>query len=158
MLSANPGELPVVPGVDLKRYQGRWFEIARLPNSFQRKCESDVTATYTLQPGGRIKVVNTCKKNDGDIIKSVASARLQEKDGSSAKLKVTFFWPFSGDYWIVDLDPGYQWAVVATPNRKYLWILSRIPNMSTSVYDKLLERVKELGFNAGALERSRQES
>jgi apolipoprotein D and lipocalin family protein len=134
--------------VDLTRYQGRWFEIARLPLIWENKCISDVTATYTPQPDGKIGVLNTCRKSDGKITHSKGTAKLASKnDISNAKLKVTFFWPFSGAYWILDLDPSYRWALVGNPSRKNLWILSRTPTLDHETIDMLLAKGAYLGFN-----------
>src|SRR6476659_10065823 len=93
--------LDAAPSVDLNRYAGRWHEIARFPNRFQRDCASDTTATYTLRPDGKITVLNQCRKADGSTIKVTGTAKLADAKGPSSKLKVTFFWPFYGDYWII---------------------------------------------------------
>jgi apolipoprotein D and lipocalin family protein len=111
----------VVPAVDLKRYAGRWHEIARLPNRFQRDCAGDVTATYTLRPDGKIAVLNECRAADGRTKSARGTARVASKQGPNTKLKVSFFWPFSGDYWIIGLDPDYRWALVGGSGRDYLW-------------------------------------
>jgi apolipoprotein D and lipocalin family protein len=133
--------------VDLNRYQGKWYEIARLPLSWENKCASNVTANYTPRPDGRLDVLNSCVKADGKVTQSKGSAKNVSKDGSNAKLKVTFFWPFSGDYWILDLDRDYQWALVGNPSRKNLWILSRTPTLDHEVIDSLLSRAKASGFD-----------
>lgn len=156
LLRASDPELPVVPNLDLKRYQGKWFEIARLPNSFQKKCESNVIANYTLEPDEKVGVVNTCVKADGETTKATATARIKDKNGSPAKLKVTFFWFVSGDYWVIGLDPDYRWAMVGTPNRKYLWILSRTPALAAATYHDLLGCAKELGFDTSKVQRTSQ--
>ncbi len=158
LLSARTTDLSVVPDVDLKRYQGRWFEIARLPNRFQKKCAGDVTATYTLRGNQKIRVLNTCRESNGRISKASGTARLRDGNGPAAKLKVTFFGSFSGDYWIIDLDHDYGWAVVGTPNRKYLWILSRTPDLPRATYDRLLARAKFLGFDTRNVQRTAQQS
>lgn len=119
--------LEVVPRVDLNRYAGRWFEIARLPNRFQRHCDANTSALYTLREDGKITVLNECETADGKIQSAKGSAHVANDQGPNSKLKVTFFWPFYGDYWIIDLDPEYRWAVVSEPGRKYLWILTRSP-------------------------------
>lgn len=138
--------VPTVAHVDLKRYQGQWFEVARLPLRWEAKCASDVTATYTLRPNGTVDVLNQCRRADGSMTQSHGTAKLAAKDGSNSKLKVTFFRPFYGDYWILDLDPDYRWALVGTPNRKNLWVLSRTPTLERATMDRLLQRAKELGF------------
>ena len=156
MFFAKNAGLPVVPKVDLTRYAGKWYEIARLPNRFQKKCAGDVTAVYTPQPDGKIKVVNTCKKSDGSLTTTEGTARKASADGPDAKLKVTFFWPFSGDYWIIGLSPDYRWAIVGAPNREYLWFLSRTPSLDAATYKKLSEQARNLGFNTGGLQKTPQ--
>ena len=141
----------VVPAVDLTRYVGKWYEIARLPAWFQRDCTGDTTATYTLRPEGRITVVNECRKADGRMKSAKGVAKLASKTGLNSKLKVTFFWPFYGDYWILDLDPEYRWAVVGEPRRKYLWILSRQPELDQAVYEQIVERAAKQGYDVSRL-------
>jgi apolipoprotein D and lipocalin family protein len=150
--------LEVVPSVDLARYAGRWYEIARLPNRFQRDCADNTTATYTLRPDGKITVLNECRKADGRQKSAKGTARLADAKGPNTKLKVTFFWPFSGNYWIIDLDPEYRWAVVGEPDRGYLWILSREPQLDTELYQQIVQRAKQQGFDTGKLLRTRQAS
>ena len=147
--------LPVVPAVDLNRYVGQWYEIARLPFRFEKSCASDVTARYTLRPDRKIDVLNACKQADGKVKESKGTAKLADNKGPNSKLKVTFFWPFAGDYWILDLDPQYQWSLVGTPDRKYLWILSRSANLEAGIYDQLREKAKSLGFNTAQLIRTK---
>jgi apolipoprotein D and lipocalin family protein len=131
-----------VPHVELKKYLGKWYEIAHLPARFQEGC-SDTTATYTLSEDGSISVLNECRRN-GKVKQVKGKAKVVDKN-SGAKLKVTFFWPFYGDYWIINLGDNYDYAVVGTPNRKYLWILSRTPQMD----DKLFSRLKDFGKSKG---------
>jgi apolipoprotein D and lipocalin family protein len=126
-------ELEVVQSVDLTRYAGRWYEIARLPNSFQKKCADSVTANYTMREDGKIKVINRCRKASGEYATAQGEAKIVDKK-TNAKLKVTFFWPFYGDYWILDLRPNDEYAAVGEPHRKYLWILSRSPRMDEALY------------------------
>ena len=137
-----------VPHVDLEKYLGKWFEIAHLPARFQEGCD-DTTATYTLSDDGSISVLNECIKN-GKAKQAKGKAKVVDKT-SGAKLKVTFFWPFYGDYWIIDLGKDYDYAVVGTPNRKYLWILSRTPQMDDKLYSQLIEFVKLKNFNINNL-------
>jgi apolipoprotein D and lipocalin family protein len=146
--------LEVVPEVDLKRYAGRWFEIARLPNRFEEDCASDVTADYTLRGDGEINVVNQCRERDGRLKKAEGRARRASGDGPNARLKVRFapsflrFLPFVwGDYWIIDLAPDYSHAVVGDPSRDYLWVLSRTPQMSEEAYRAALSRAESQGFD-----------
>ena len=107
LAAAVTAELTVVPSVDLKSYVGKWYEIARLPNRFQKSCASDVSATYSLRPDGKITVSNQCVTAKGEIKSATGIARLAGKSQPNTKLKVTFFWPFSGNYWIIDLDSEY---------------------------------------------------
>ncbi len=149
--------LETVDHVDLTRYLGKWFEIARLPLSWENKCISDVTATYTPQPNGKIGVLNRCIKSNGKITQSRGTAKIASKrDRSHSKLKVTFFWPFSGDYWILDLDPDYRWALVGNPSRKNLWILSRTPNLDRATIDTLLAKGTFLGFDTSKIIMTKQ--
>ena len=147
--------LQTVPHVDLTRYVGRWYEIARYPTRFEKDCASDVTATYTQLSGGKIEVLNECRKAGGQVKRSKGTARVVDKR-TNAKLKVTFFWPFSGNYWIIDLAPDYSYAVVGEPDRKYLWILSRSSQLTESVYGQILTRVRELGYDPSLLMKTTQ--
>jgi apolipoprotein D and lipocalin family protein len=140
--------LEVVPHVELKKYLGKWYEIARLPARFQEGC-TDTTATYTLSEDGSISVLNECRRN-GKVKQAKGKAKIIDKN-SGAKLKVTFFWPFYGDYWIINLGKDYDYAVVGTPNRKYLWILSRTLQMDDKLFSQLIESVKSKGFNVNNL-------
>ena len=140
--------LEVVAHVDLKRYLGKWYEIAHLPFRFEEGC-SDITATYSLSDDGSISVLNECKRS-GKVKRAKGKAKVVDKN-TGAKLKVTFFWPFYGDYWIINLGDDYDYAVVGTPNRKYLWILSRTPQMDDKLFSQLIELVKSKGFDVGSL-------
>jgi apolipoprotein D and lipocalin family protein len=140
--------LEVVPHVELKKYLGKWYEIARLPARFQEGC-TDTTATYTLSEDGNISVLNECRRND-KVKQAKGKGKVVDKN-SGAKLKVTFFWPFYGDYWIINLGKDYEYAVVGTPNRKYLWILSRTPQMDDTLFSQLIESVKSKGFDVNNL-------
>jgi apolipoprotein D and lipocalin family protein len=142
--------LKAVPYVDLNRYTGRWYEIARYSNRFQRQCVGNVTATYSLLPNGKIEVVNECRKADGKLVVARGKAKVAEKT-STAKLRVTFFWPFSGDYWVIVLDPEYRWAVVGEPDRKYLWILSRTPQLPAADYDQAISAIRAKGYDPSKL-------
>lgn len=145
-----------VAGVDFTRYAGKWYEIARFPNRFQRSCDRDVSATYTVRPDGKISVVNQCRTAGGSAKRATGSAQPASAKGPNSKLKVTFFWPFSGDYWILDLDPDYRWAIVGDPDRKYLWFLSRTPSISEELYRDLAARAARQGFNVARLVRTKQ--
>ncbi len=148
-------ELEVVSSVDLSRYVGRWYEIARLPNRFERKCADSVTATYALRPDGKIEVVNRCRKSSGEYTTAKGKAKIVDKK-TKAKLKVTFFWPFYGDYWILDLGSNYEYAVVGDPSREYLWILSRTPRIEEALYQQLLGKMAARGFKTERMIRTSQ--
>lgn len=148
--------LPVAENVDLSRYQGKWFEIARLPLRFENVCASDVIAQYSLRKDGNVTVVNRCKETTGHVKTAKGVAKLRNPKGPKSQLKVSFFWPFYGDYWILDLDPQYRWALVGTPNRRYLWILSREPELAGETYTRLLEKAGTLGFDTSRLIRTKQ--
>lgn len=135
--------LRTVPFVDLSRYLGRWYEIARLPASFEKGC-TDVTAEYSRAADGTINVRNACLKN-GRLKTAIGKATVADAQ-TNAKLKVSFFWPFRGDYWVLELDPGYQWALVGEPAREYLWILSRTPRLAQEVLERLIIRASAEGF------------
>lgn len=147
---SKPPELQTVAHVDLTRYVGRWYEIGRYANRFERDCDRDVTATYTRFENGELEVVNSCIQADGKPKVSKGKARIVDEQ-TNAKLKVTFFWPFYGDYWIVDLDPQYRWVVIGEPRRKYLWVLSRHPHMDAALYDQITSRLAGKGYDASKL-------
>ncbi len=136
-----------VKEVDINKYAGLWYEIANYPNSFQKNCYA-TTATYTMHPKGYVTVENRCKKNsltgEDGYIKGKA---FPTKNSNNSKLKVQFFWPFRAHYWIIDLDPNYEWAVVSEPKMKYLWILARKPQMDSDLYKNILENLKVKGFD-----------
>jgi apolipoprotein D and lipocalin family protein len=155
--------LPTQDGVDLARYSGRWYEIARLPNRFQESCARDVVATYTLRPDGRVDVLNECQRKDGEIKTARGVARRADEKGPASRLKVRFAPAFLsflsavwGDYWIVELDRDYRHVIVGEPSRKYLWILSRTPRMDSGVYDSLVARARTLGFDTERILRTEQ--
>ncbi len=155
-LGAENKPLEVVPYVDLDRYVGIWYEIATIPQRFQKDCVA-VTATYTLRDDRTIAVVNRCLKKtlDGKVKLAKGKAWVVDKK-TNAKLKVQFFWPFKGDYWIIELDADYQYAVVGHPNRNYLWILSRSPQMEESLYQDLLRRIAQKGYEVSRLKKTLQ--
>ena len=154
-LDDRKDDLEVVQSVDLSRYVGRWYEIARLPNSFQRKCADTVSANYTMHADGKIEVINRCRKASGEYATAKGEAKIVDKK-TNAKLKVTFFWPFYGDYWILDLGPNYEYAVIGEPDRKYLWILSRSPRMDEALLQQLLQKMAAKGFNTEMMIRTSQ--
>jgi apolipoprotein D and lipocalin family protein len=141
-------ELPpvrTVPYVDLQRYMGKWYEIAAYPQSFQKDCVKS-QAEYSLRDDGKVNVVNSCRKKDGSTKVANGTAKVVDK-ASNAKLKVTFFWPFAGDYWIIDLGQDYEYVVVGAPNRDYLWILSRRPQMREATYQRILRGIESQKFS-----------
>ncbi len=152
----NLPELKTVEQVELKRYLGQWFEIASFPKRFQRGCTA-TTANYSLREDGDIAVLNSCKLGtlDGKLKEATGKAWVVDKV-SNAKLLVRFFWPFSGDYWIVDLAKDYSYAVVGSPDRDYLWILSRTPTLDTALYNQILARITAQGFDVSRLHRTWQ--
>lgn len=150
--SVNKSPLSTVPSVDLKRYSGMWYEIARYPNKFQKDCAGNVTATYSLKNDGNVEVLNKCLKKNGKMENAKGEAKVADKT-TNAKLKVRFAPAFTsfiskvwGDYWIIDLAPDYSYAVVGDPKREYLWILSRTPQMDTATYEAILHNVEQKGF------------
>ena len=147
--------LVTVRQVDLNRYAGTWYEIARYPNCFQKKCDGDTRTKYLLRDDGTVGVLNSCRKSDGTVTSNKGTAKVVDPS-TNAKLKVTFFWPFSGDYWILDLAPDYSYAVVGEPNRKYLWILSRTPQMDDATYREITERIRFLGYDPSRLIKTKQ--
>lgn len=142
--------LQTVSHVDLNRYAGRWYEVARYPNRFEKDCASDVTAQYTLLSDGKVEVLNSCRQSNGKMKSSKGKAKVVDQQ-TNAKLKVTFFWPFYGDYWIIALDPDYRYAVVSEPKRKYLWILSRTPHLAPELRARALEAIKAQGLDPSKL-------
>jgi len=140
-----------VPFVDLERYTGLWYEIASFPQKFQKGCRC-TTAEYKITGKNYIKVINKCQK-PGKFASIEGKAFVVEGSGN-AKLKVQFFWPFKGDYWIVELDDNYQWAAVGNENRKYLWILSRKPFIAENLYSEILSRLSKKGFDISKLNKT----
>jgi apolipoprotein D and lipocalin family protein len=140
--------LEVVGEFDLDRYLGRWYEIASFPQRFQRGCVA-TTATYSRRDDGRIGVVNECRDGsfDGELRRADGVAWVAGEDGSRAKLKVQFFWPFRGDYWIIELDPEYRYAAVGHPSRDYLWILARTPTLDPTLYRAISARLENRGYD-----------
>jgi apolipoprotein D and lipocalin family protein len=151
--------LDVVAEVDLDRYVGRWYEIASFPQRFQKGCVA-TAARYTPRDDGRLRVENECRDGsfDGDVRRVDGVAWVTDPNGSKAKLKVHFFCPFRGDYWIIELDPEYRHAVVGHPSRDYLWILARTRTMDPAVYETLLARIEAHGFDLKRLNRTPQPS
>lgn len=148
--------LSTVPEVDLNKYAGRWYEIASYPQRFQRGCHC-TTAEYTLSDEGYVIVENRCNKDSikGKVSYIKGKAFVEENSGN-AKLKVQFFWPFRGKYWIIDLASDYRYAVVSEPGMDYLWILSRQPMMNENDYRDILNRLKQKGFDLNRLQKTVQ--
>lgn len=144
-------ELVTVNYVDLNKYIGTWYEIAKIPNSFQNKCTRNTTATYILRNDGNIDVINKCIEADGSLDEAKGIAKITDKK-SNSKLEVSFvrifgislFW---GDYWIIGLDKDYRYAVVGTPSRKYGWILSRTPQLAKNDLEEIYNILKQQGYN-----------
>ncbi len=157
VLGAGAEVVTAVPELDFQKYSGTWYEIARLPNRFQSKCVGNVTATYSLREDGKLRVVNACKEANGRVKRAEGRARRANAKGPKSKLKVTFFWPFYGDYWVIDLDAQYRWAVVGTPDRKYFWILSRTKALPAETVERILGRARAQGFQLDGLVRTVQE-
>ena len=143
--------LETVEWVDIQRYLGLWYEIARLPNRFERDCEG-VTAEYSLRDDGRITVRNSCREGslDGEVKVANGRARIVDSD-TNAKLEVSFFGPFWGDYWIIGLADDYSLALVGEPSGRYLWILARTPTIDDSVRDAALSALTDAGYDVSAL-------
>ena len=141
-----------VPHVDLNRYMGVWHEVARIDHSFQKGCTKS-SATYTMLPDGEVEVINRCVDGKDGHLREAKGRAWSVDPGNNARLKVTFFWPFRGDYWIIDLGKEYEYAVVGSPNRQYLWILARKPVIDDIVYKGILERLTNQGFAVDQLVR-----
>jgi len=147
--SQNYAPLQVVKNVDVNRYIGKWYEIAHLPFKQQEGC-SCTTAEYEIIDSLTLRVKNKCL-NDGEIDETNGKAFVVQ-GSNNAKLRVQFFWPFRGDYWIIFLDEiNYNWAVVGTPSRKYLWILSRQPKMNENILKELTVKIDKAGFDTNKL-------
>ena len=157
---AAPAPLATVPSVDLERYMGRWYEVARFPNRFQKDCSGPATADYALQPGGRVQVTNRCPQADGKTDEAIGEARRVGEAGSP-KLEVRFapawlswlpmVW---GNYWVVDLDPAYTLAVVSEPKREFLWVLARQPQVDAATWEALMARLRAQGFDLARLQKA----
>jgi len=140
-------DLPVAPHVELDRYLGEWYEIARMPVRYEKGCYG-TRAIYAKRDDGDIDVLNICHKGSptGELEIAKGKACVVDTE-TNARLKVSFFWPFSGDYWILEVGPQYEYALVGTPDRSGMWILSRTPEMDKALSSKLIRRAEELGFN-----------
>ena len=143
---AQSRDLPTVGQVDLNRYQGRWYEIASFPIRPQRNCTATY-AEYTLNKEGYVEVYNHCIDSTDGSVKDISGKAFVETAGDNSRLLVQFFWPFKAPYQIIALDTvDYQYALVGSPSRKYLWILNRQPQMAADVYAELVAKAKALEF------------
>jgi apolipoprotein D and lipocalin family protein len=142
--------------VELQRYLGKWYELARYEAGFQKGCEA-VTAEYSLSAPDRIRVVNSCRQNsvDGKQRYAVGKAKIVANSGN-AKLRVSFFGPFYGDYWVLDRADDYNWAIIGEPSGRYLWLLNRQPSPSTTVKEAMAQRAAELGYDTKMLRWTKQ--
>ena len=140
--------------VELSRYLGHWYEIARYEQGFQRGCEG-VTADYSLRDDGLIRVVNRCRKPDGKLDDAVGRAKVVDT-ATNAKLKVSFFGPFFGDYWVLDHAEDYSWAIIGEPSGRYLWLLAREAQPGAAKVEALYARAQALGYDTAMLRRTQQ--
>lgn len=160
--NTQPEPLQTIERLDVGRYLGTWYEIAKYPNRFQAKCVADTQALYRRRDDGQIDVVNRCRQANGEMTEAVGRAR-QIGAADSPKLEVRFapawlswlpmVW---GDYWVIDLDPAYQLVAVSEPSREYLWVLSRTPTVDAAVYQALMGRLQAKGFDLSKLEKTAQ--
>jgi len=153
-------DLVTVQQVDIKKYIGIWYEIAKIPNSFQDQCAYGTTAEYKIDEDGDIIVTNSCYDKEGKPDVAEGLAKVVDKN-TKAKLEVSFFSilgirPIWGDYWIIGLDENYQWAVVGTPSRKYGWILSRTPSLPDDTIKEIFSLLKAQNYNLADFEMSEQ--
>ena len=153
--------MTTVPGIEVPRYLGTWYEIAKFPNRFQKMCASNTSAQYSARPDGSLSVRNRCTDIDGKISEVEGQAR-QIGNATSPKLEVRFapawlsFLPFVwGDYWVIDLDADYQLVAVSEPKREFLWVLSRTATVSAKAYDELMVRLRAKSLDTNKLERTR---
>ncbi|WP_210488201.1 lipocalin family protein [Rufibacter aurantiacus] len=154
-LKPKPAPLPTVSSVDLQRYAGKWYEIAVIPNRFEKGCHC-TTAVYTPREG-YVEVNNSCRKGSASGKEDGALGKAFPVEGSNnTKLRVQFFWPFRGDYWILDLPDDYSHALVGSPDRKYLWILARTRTLDATVYNQLEQKAQTLGFDTRKLVKADQ--
>jgi apolipoprotein D and lipocalin family protein len=156
----QPGSsgLNTIAALDVPRYMGTWYEIAKFPNWFQRKCVAGTKAEYSQKEDGLVQVNNSCRLENGEKIEAIGAAR-QIGSATSPKLKVRFApsWlsilPFVwGDYWVIDIDDKYQLVAVSEPKKEYLWILARTPKIASDDYKQLLARLEKMGFDLQKLE------
>jgi apolipoprotein D and lipocalin family protein len=154
-------DIVTVEKVDMVRYAGTWYEIARLPNKLQAECAGDVSTTFRLRGMRSYDIETRCRRNDGSEEIDMGIARVQDVN-TGAKMEWRFlplalaWWPFAWtDYWIVDLSPDYSWAVAAVPTREAMWILARKPELDAATYDRLVAKARAMGFETNKLIRTR---
>ena len=140
--------LPTVAAVDLDRYTGAWYEIALVPNRFQAQCVADTQARYRIQ-GDDLEVFNRCRQSDGSVTDATGVAKVVPNSGG-AKLRVSFFRPFYGDYWVLALPSDYRWVLVGEPTRRYGWLLSRTPQMAPADQEAAMTQAESLGYSRSA--------
>ncbi|NJA90105.1 hypothetical protein HCX48_12870 [Rhodocyclus tenuis] len=150
----TPAPVQAVPAVDLARYLGKWYEIARFPLFFQRVCVGDTTAEYGQRADGDISVTNRCRTEEG--FSQIVGRAWAVEGSANARLKVQFFWPFRADYWVIGLADDYRWAVVGNPNRRYLWILSRTPTLPAEQLAAAEAAARAQGFDLRQLSYTHQ--
>lgn len=164
-IAQDAASIPVktIPSLDVPRYMGTWYEIAKFPNWFQKKCVGNTKAVYSMKDDGNLRVLNSCKTANGEVSEAQGTAR-QIGASDSPKLEVRFapdwlsFLPLVwGDYWLIDLDAQYQVAAVSDPRREYLWVLSRRPELDATVYNALLQRLQAQQFDIRKLELTKQQ-
>ena len=150
----NPAVPQPATPVELSRYLGHWYELARYEQGFQKDCDG-VTADYALRDDGKVEVVNTCRKPDGSVKQAKGKAKVVDT-ATGAKLKVSFFGPFYGDYWVLDHADDYGWAIVGEGSGRYLWLLSREENPGAAKLDALIARAKAMGYDTSMLRVTKQ--
>ena len=157
LMADNVAAPTVVENVDLERYMGTWYAVASVPTTFERDCARGTTATYELLENGKVQVTNTCYREDGSEFQAVGRAWIPNANEPS-KLKVSFvslfgWWLFPGDYWIMELEPDYQFVVVGHPKRQYGWILSRTPTLPEVTLQGIFERLEDAGYSRAQFRR-----
>lgn len=146
--------LKTVETMELEKYMGKWYDIAHFPATFLSGCEN-ITAEYSLTEKNYVRVFNQCIKSKNGKVKSIKGKAFKVEDSNNTKFKVQFFWPFKADYWILELDPDYQYAVVGGPSRTYAWILARTPYLEEDIIIQLMDVLKDKGFEVELMERTK---
>jgi apolipoprotein D and lipocalin family protein len=151
--AADTKPLEAVSKVDLARYAGTWYELARTPNRWEADCIGNVRVEYTMGKDGKLGIRNECKKKNGKVQTAKGYAK---KGDSTSKLRLTFFWPFFADYWIIELDPDYKFAVIGEPKRRNLWLLGRSADVDPATYDAMVRHAAAKGYDVSRLVRTPQ--